>query len=384
MTLLGTHLTLLVGPTVPVPAPPAFLEVLESVEVVHNDQGRSGFQITFRAGRNSGDVLDYALLSSPLLRPFNRVILMVTLGAIPHVLMDGLITDQQFSPSNRPGASTLTVTGEDVSIVMDLEEKSAEHPAQPEAVIALKIIASYARYGLIPMVIPPPSIDVPLPTERTPVQQATDLEYLQQMAERFGFVFYVIPGPAPFTNTAYWGPPVRVGVPQRAITVNMGPNTNAEISSSRYDGLATTFVTGRVQDRRLNETVPVRTFAGTRPPLASQPAWAMQQQVRTRQFRQSGVDATQALARAQAETDASTDRVVELSGELDAVRYEALLQPRALVGVRGAGYSYDGVYYVKRVTHTIRKGDYKQNFTLTREGLVGCPSNILDTHLVSE
>lgn len=369
MSLLGTRLTLLIGPTVPVPAPPSFVEAIENVTVTHSDQGRSGFQITFRAGRSSSDILDYALLSSPLLRPFNRVVLVVTFGAIPQVLMDGMITDQQFSPSNQPGASTLTVTGEDVSIMMDLEEKSVEHPAQPEAIIALKLIASYAQYGLIPLVIPPPSIDVPLPTERIPVQQGTDLEYLQQIAERFGYVFYVTPGPAPLTNTAYWGPPIRVGVPQRAISVNMGPNTNAEISNSRYDSLSPTFVTGRVQDRRLNEAVPVQTFASTRPPLVSQPAWATQPQVRTRQFRQSGVDTMQAFTRAQAETDASTDQVVELTGELDASRYEALLQPRALVGVRGVGYSYDGIYYVKRVTHNVRKGEYKQNFTLTREGL---------------
>jgi len=366
MILLGTRLTLLIGPTIPVPAPPSFLEALENVTVTHSDQGRSGFQITFRAGRSSSDILDYALLSSPLLRPFNRVVLVVTFGAIPQVLMDGMITDQQFSPSNQPGASTLTVTGEDVSIMMDLEEKSVEHPAQPEAIIALKLIASYAQYGLISLVIPPPSIDVPLPNERIPVQQGTDLEYLQQIAERFGYVFYVTPGPAPLTNTAYWGPPIRVGVPQRAISVNMGPNTNAEISNSRYDSLALTFVTGRVQDRRLNEAVPVQTFASTRPPLVSQPAWATQPQVRTRQFRQSGVDTMQAFTRAQAETDASTDQVVELTGELDASRYEALLQPRALVGVRGVGYSYDGIYYVKRVTHNIRKGEYRQNFTLTR------------------
>jgi hypothetical protein len=369
MSLLGTHLTLLIGPNVPVPAPPPFLEALDSATVTHSDEGRSGFQLMFRAGRGTTDILDYALLASPLLRPLNRVILVVTFGAIPQVLMDGIITDQQFSPSNQPGESTLTVTGEDVSVMMDLEEKSVEHPAQPEAIIALKLIAAYAQYGMIPRVIPPPSIDVPLPTERIPVQQGTDLEYLQQMAARFGYVFYVTPGPAPLTNTAHWGPPVRVGVPQKAISVNMGPNTNAEISNSRYDSLAPTFVTGQVQDRRVNQVVPIQTFASTRLPLVSQPAWATQRQVRTRQFRQSGLDTMQAFTRAQAETDASTDRVVEVAGELDASRYEALLQPRGLVGVRGVGYSYDGFYYVKRVTHNIRKGEYQQSFSLTREGL---------------
>jgi hypothetical protein len=189
------------------------------------------------------------------------------------------------------------------------------------------------------------------------------------MAGRFGYVFYITPGPAPMTNTAYWGPPVRVGVPQKAISINMGPNSNADIPNFRYDGMATTFMDGQVQDRQTNQTVPVQTEASTRTPLVSQPAWSTQSQVRRRQMRYSGLNTTQAYARAQAETDASTDRVVEINGTLDSARYEALLQPRGLVGLRGAGYTYDGFYYVKSVTHQINIGQYKQNFVLTREGL---------------
>ena len=38
--------------------------------------------------------------------------------------------------------------------------------------------------------------------------------------------------------------------------------------------------------------------------------------------------------------------------------------------MRGAGPAFDGLYYVKSVTHKIKRGEYKQNFTLTRNGLV--------------
>jgi hypothetical protein len=41
-----------------------------------------------------------------------------------------------------------------------------------------------------------------------------------------------------------------------------------------------------------------------------------------------------------------------------------------LVGVRGAGLAYDGLYYVKSVTHKIKAGEYKQLFELTRNGLI--------------
>ena len=245
MNFVGIHLTLLIGPSVPLPAPLSVMEALQSVSVTLNHEGRSGFQMTFQVGRSGpADLLDFPLLNNPVVRPFSRVVLVVTVNATPSVLMDGIITHHQLTPSPQPGGSILTVTGEDVSVMMDLEQKTVEHPAQDETIIAMKIIASYAQYGLLPLVLPPPTVDLPLPIQRIPVQRATDLAYLNQMAQRYGYVFYVTPGPAPLVNTAYWGPPVRVGLPQRALSVNMGPDTNVDAISFRYDALAPTMVSG--------------------------------------------------------------------------------------------------------------------------------------------
>jgi hypothetical protein len=370
--LLGVNLTLLIGPTVPVPATPDIAEALQSVSVTQNDEGRSGFQLVLQIGRaGPTDLLDYALLLNPLLRPFNRVILMVLFNAMPKVLIDGLITNQQFSPGNAPGTATLTLTGEDVSIAMDMTKKRAEWPAMSEMVIANLIIGTYAQYGLIPMVMPPPSIDQPLPIERTPVQQGTDLEYLKTMAQRFGFVFYVEPGPVPGVNTAYWGPPKRAGLPQRALTVSQGPETNVDNINFTYTARAPTIVDDVVQDRLTNTSLPVMTFASLRlPPLAAMPALPFQlPNVRTSLLEQSpGLSVIEAYARAQGVTDKSVDSVVTAQGELDALRYGGVLTPRGIVGLRGAGFTHDGLYYVKSVSHAISRGQFKQRFSLTREG----------------
>jgi hypothetical protein len=339
------------------------------VEVKHSDEERSGFQITLQTGRSGQLALqDYPLMRNPLLKNFNRVILVVTFNATPRVLIDGIITHKELSPGEEPGTSTVTVTGEDIGFMLDREEKSTEHPAQDETIIANKIILSYARYGLIPLVIPPLAIDPPILIERVPVQQATDLDYLVEMARRHAYVFYILPGPVPFTNTAYWGPQIRVGLPQRALSVNLGGETNVSSINFRHNALSPTMVSGQVQDRTTNRSLPVRTFGSLRIPLALNPDWLSERSnVRSRQFRATGLNAPQAAARAQAETDASVDAVTA-EGELDVLRYGELLQPRGLVGVRGAGFSYDGLWYVKRVTHNIRKEEYKQSFTLAREG----------------
>jgi hypothetical protein len=370
--LLGVNLSLLIGPTVPLPATLDIAEALQSASVTQNDEGRSGFQVVLQVGRaGPTDLLDYRLLLNPLLRPFNRVILTVLFNAIPRVLIDGLITNQQFSPGAEPGTATLTLTGEDVSVAMDLEKRRAEWPAMSEMVIANVIIGSYAQYGLVPAVMPPPTIDQPLPIERTPVQQGTDLDYLKTMAQRFGFVFYVEPGPAPGVSTAYWGPPKRAGLPQRALTVNQGPDSNVDSINFTYNGMAPTIVNDVVQDKLTNSSMPVMTFVSFRqPPLAAMPALPFQlPNVRTSLLDQSsGLSIIEAYARAQGVTDKSVDNVVTAQGELDALRYGDVLTPRGIVGLRGAGFTFDGLYYVKSVSHAISKGKFKQRFNLSREG----------------
>ncbi|MBL8416839.1 MAG: hypothetical protein JNN31_01245, partial [Dechloromonas sp.] len=45
--LKGIHLTLLIGPGVPIPAPKPLMDALESVEVTSAADTASGFQLSF-------------------------------------------------------------------------------------------------------------------------------------------------------------------------------------------------------------------------------------------------------------------------------------------------------------------------------------------------
>jgi hypothetical protein len=370
MFFQGVRLSLLIGPTVPLPAPPNLIQSIDSIEITETDSGRSGFQLSFKADRSGlFAAIDYPILKLPLLRPFNRVIVVVTINMIPYVLIDGIITHQQLSPSTNNSA-LLTVTGEDVSVMMDMEEKSVQHPAQPDIAIVSKIIATYAQYGLIPLVIPPLSLDVPNPVERVPAQVGTDLEYLEDLAERYAYIFYVSPGFVPGTNTAYWGPPTRAGVPQRALSVNLGTSTNVNSINIQHKALTPTFVSGQGEDSLTGRNLPIKTFSSPRLPLATQSAMLKTAKARKVLPKHgAGLTYAQMLSRAQAITDASMDQVVEATGELDAVRYNGVLKARRVVGLRGVGSTYDGLYYVKSVTHQLRLGEYKQSFTLTREGV---------------
>jgi hypothetical protein len=385
--LLGIHLQLLVGPEVPVPAPAPLTEALVGIEATLSDEGPSGFQLTFQAGRSGPtDLLDHPVLASPLLRPFNRVILIVTFNAVPRVLMDGFITRTQLAPNDEPGTSTFTVTGEDISVVMDLIENKFPHPAMAESVIATTVLARYTQYLLLPpIVVPPVTIDSPPPTESIPTQGgSTDRAYLNELARRFGHTFFVTAGPLPGQNVAYWGPPVRGGLPQPALSVNMGPESNVDSISFGFDGMAPTTVVDVHQDSTTGVPLPVVAPVSTRfPPLAAFPAPVANllphRRISTLNIpdrvdgsdppSRGGMTLVQAIRQAQAKVDASVDKVVSATGELDALRFGDLLTPRGIVGLRGAGFANDGLYYVQSVSHSIRSGSYKQRFTLTREGV---------------
>jgi hypothetical protein len=59
---------------------------------------------------------------------------------------------------------------------------------------------------------------------------------------------------------------------------------------------------------------------------------------------------------------------VTAQGEVDTLRYGAVLEAAGLVDVRGAGRSFDGRYRIDTVTDRIARGSYRQAFSLAREG----------------
>jgi hypothetical protein len=136
----GAYVTLLIGPGVPAPPPAHVTEALESIQITSSGRERSGFQLTFTLGKAS--LLATALLPSGYLDPIStRIIVMVTFRGVPTVLMDGVVTRHELSPSNQPGQSKLTVTGEDLSVLMDIVEVQMAYPAMSYAAVVNLILA---------------------------------------------------------------------------------------------------------------------------------------------------------------------------------------------------------------------------------------------------
>ena len=214
-------LMLMIGPVLPVPAPQPVIDALQSVEVTISAGQADGFQLSFALSDRS--LLNRVLLPTGYFDPGLRVIVLVILAGSVTVLMDGLITRQDVTPSDTPGASTLTITGQDLSVLMGMAEKQMCYPGLPAEGRVELICAQYALYGIVPVALPPALLDVPDPIAQIPTQSGTDLDYVRALATEAGYVFFVSPGPVPGASIAYWGPEVRIGIPSPRSTSTWTP-----------------------------------------------------------------------------------------------------------------------------------------------------------------
>jgi hypothetical protein len=366
--LKGVYLTLMVGPAVPTPVPKVVLDALTDISVTITSGKASGFQLTFTLS-NRSPLQTIFLLSGRSPIPVLRVILVVTVNGTPEVLMDGVVTNHEIKPGKDSQHSILTITGEDLTRVMDyLDATGIPYPAMPaEGRVAL-ILAKYSILGIIPKIVPSVFVHVPIPSDRIPTHRSTDLKYIQHLADKIGYVFYLTPGPTPGISTAYWGPEIKVGAPQPALNINMDIHTNVDSLSFNFDNSKRQLPVINILEKttKIPISIPVPDITPLSPPLGLIPPMPKGLKPIRGLAKYSPV---QALAVGLAKASYSAE-AVSASGSLDVTRYGRILKARQLVGVRGVGLAFDGLYYVKSVTHKIKRGEYKQDFTLTRNGLV--------------
>ena len=362
------YLTLMAGPGVAVPVPKPLVDALVSAEVTESATGRSGFQLTFTLADDS--ILQTFFLlaaSSPI--PLLRVVLMANFGGLPQVVIDGIAMHHQVVPDAMQGSSRLVVTGEDLCALMDLVDFSGlPYPGMSPDVRVLVILAKYAAFGVVPNVIPMLIPEVDVPVIRTPTQKSTDFSYVQDLAKDCGYVFYMVPGPMPGTSQAYWGPQVRIGTPQPCLNVNLDAWTNVERLDLQYEPKNSVLPIVYSQDQTTKAVfpIPIPPVTPFNPPLglAVPPPQKMEQMKDTAKL-PIGQALMQGMARAVQSADVVTAR-----GTLDVLRYGSILRSRSLVGMRGAGLAFDGMYFVDSTTHHLKPGEYKQDFVLKRNALV--------------
>ncbi len=365
--LSGVQLSLRVGP-VPMTPPHEVADALVHAKVEDGSgDTQSGFELIFELPARS-PLRTLFLLSGGGSLPLMRVVLVVTINGSAQAIIDGVTTNVE-AQAGEGGVSRLHVKGKDLSALMDIIElPGLPFPAMPPSVRVLLVLAKYAAFGVIPMVIPSILDIPPLPVQKIPQQRGSDYAYVKRLAGQAGYVFYLEPGPAPGTSKAYWGPEIRVGTPQPALTANMDAQTNVEQLSFTFDKekkeMPIVFFQEPVSKAPIG--LPIPDVTPLNPPLGLVPPLPPKI---VKLDKTAHLSAPEALMAGIAYAGQHSDSVFG-TGRLDVAKYGRLLRSRQLVGVRGAGLPYDGLYYVKSVTHEIERGSYKQGFSLARNALI--------------
>jgi hypothetical protein len=370
----GFYLTLMMGSFSASPVPEAVIDALTEVQVTTAMGSQGGFQLKFTLGKTSP--LQQLLLSG-FFDPRKRVIIAVTVNGSTQVLMDGIITKQDVTPVIAAGKSTLTVTGLDLTALMDfIDFTGIPYPAIPLFVVVELILAKYAVLGVIPMALPTVLSLISNPLDQIPKQSGTDYAYITSLASEVGAVFYLDPGPSPGMSTAYWGPDLTrlFASTQSALSIDLDATTNVDSLSFSYDGtLATQYLVTIIEPNTgIPIPIPVPNVDILKPSLAQSQATPLKSEQLTPLADENPVKAVLiALGKLLSSSDAIT-----ASGDLDVLRYGQVFKVRQQAAVRGAGQYYDGLYYVKSVTHNIKRGEYKQSFSLVRGGVGSTVSTV--------
>ena len=361
--LKGVELKILIGPVVVNPAPREVIEAFTSAQVTQASGQRSGWQLEFTY--SSSSPIAQKLVPNGFFDPMNRVILVASLNGTDHVLSDGPIKRLDTVASNEPGQNKLTLTGEDVTGYMDaIEWTGMPFPAMPAVARVALMIAKYMMFGVIPAPVPPIFSSVQMPTDKYAHQKGTDFSYISELAQNAGHEFYIDPGPVVGTNTAYWGPQVRIGQAQPALTIDMDRASNLSSMNFSVNGNASVVPIAHAKIARVSVPIPLPNVSLLKPPLTARPTVP----TKTRWIDSERLDEAEILSRLIG--GAGQVDPVTASGSVELSSYGQPLKARKLVGVRGAGKANDGIYYCRSVTHNLAPGKWTQNFQLARDGMV--------------
>jgi hypothetical protein len=146
----------------------------------------------------------------------------------------------------------------------------------------------------------------------------------------------------------------------------MDAHTNVEQMTFSLDGLEKKILLYTINVNKIPITIPVPNISILRPPMGLRLTPPSKVEYANEAAKKTPIEAAQEILG----MTFNASNAITVSGSLDVLRYGGILRNRMMVGVRGAGLAYDGLYYVDSVTHSIKRGEYKQSFQLSRDGLI--------------
>jgi hypothetical protein len=339
------------------------MDALQRVEIVTEIGERGSFRLSFLLKQNSTLPERFFLESADLI----RVVMVVDEAGGPSVLMDGVMVEHAVSTRTDDEPAMLVISGQDLTLKMDLVEQVRPFSAMPIHTRIQVILAGYGALGIVPSVVPPPIVETPIPTERIPNQVGTDYAYMRSLAAIVGHRFTLDPGPAPGSSVAYWGPEPRGDRAQPSLVIDFEHPQDVTALQLRFDAAHRVVPEALVLEPSSKALIPIPVpdIAALNPPLgATLPPAHRHRRLHSTAKQTPGETAGALLAVAARSAEAMTGR-----GVLHVSRDRASLRAGSIVQVRGSAKPFEGLFAVSRVRHVITSHRHDQEFELVRAGI---------------
>jgi phage protein D len=290
-------------------------------------------------------------------------------------VFDGYITSVDVNLGSQSGGSHLDLTAMDTSVLLSLEEKIVTWPNLADSDIVQQIVSGY---GVQVKADTTPTVHQERDT--TIMQRGTDIQLVRELAQRNGHEFYFETDKDSSSVVAYFRAPQLDGTPQPDLAIQFGDQSNLRSFSARVIGQrplnvktqqldvkANSTNTAQVSDTQLTKLGDKDVSALVGGPLGAlvTPKDAQAQML---VLGPPTSDATELRTVAQAVRD-EAGWFITATGEVNGNAYQAVLRPRRLVLIKGAGKPFSGKYYVTSVVHELKMDtscSYTQRFEARR------------------
>ena len=316
---------------------------------------------------------DYDTPSDPRFGPMSNIA--VTAQASDgqtHCLIDGYVLAHEVHLDAAAAASTLKISGQDASWLMNMTETVREWADVTDGAAANTI---FGDYGFAP---DPKNLDDDSAAHTSDtaslMQRASDAQFLRDLARRSGKFFRVFCTDTPGVRTGAFVSPQVDG--EAAVTLILNPPDKANIGplDLSWDVMRPSSVNARqlLPSDSSGEAASADTSDSGLAPLDASGLSAFAAQPVTAMLTTQAVDAGTLAQRAQSVLR-EAGWFVRVQGATDTGRLGAILRAGTVADIEAAGALHSGKYLVWSVRHHITANAHDMAFVLMRNA-VGTPS----------
>jgi hypothetical protein len=345
-----------------------FYDQLTSVEVEEHADLPGAIQITLPVTTDGtpGDG-DLTVVSDQRFKPYARLAIVVSAQDQPDAcIFDGFVLSHRIHQDCGTTSSSAQVWGQDVSCLMNLEEKVHEW-TKSDAGIANEIFGKYSFHAADDN---GKDDSGPHPdTQHTVMQRGTDAQFLRDRARRTGRLFRVCCDQRAGANTGYFAKPNVEGDPKMTLVLNPAEDANIDALDFSWDVARPTEVKAKAlvmskepvdggsttSSLTLLDSTPLSTFTGSTGAMTTRLT--------------ATVDGAGELRTRAESLLAEANWFVTCEGEGDLSRLNAVIRAGTLVRVNGAGRLHSGKYFVWSVRHVLTADSHRMKFVLVRNAV---------------